>query len=164
QFDVSITYSPEGELGLETAGGIKNALPLLGNEPFLVVNGDILTDFDFKRANEIKNQLIKNNTMAHLWLVPNPTSHHPTGDYSISPEGYLTEKTNPTYTFSGIAVYHPDFFTTVPEKSRYKLASLFNQYLPQKMIQAELLPGLWLDVGTIERLNHAKQIVQDRNL
>ncbi|QRN40651.1 MAG: NTP transferase domain-containing protein [Neisseriaceae bacterium] len=164
QFGVSITYSPEGELGLETAGGIKKALPMLGDEPFLVINGDILTDFNFKKAFNIKQELIKKHIMAHLWLISYPVSHHPTGDYSISSENYLIEKAYPSYTFSGIAVYHPDFFVTVPEKTPYKLASLFHQYIPEKMVQAELFPGLWLDVGTIDRLNHAKQIIQNRKL
>ncbi len=85
---VNIAYSPENEGGLETAGGIATALPLLGNQPFLVVNGDVFTDIDFQAAAERAAALAERSLLAHLWLVPNPP-HHPAGDFALDNSGLL---------------------------------------------------------------------------
>ncbi|MFW5447436.1 MAG: nucleotidyltransferase family protein, partial [Methylophagaceae bacterium] len=99
QFGANISYSPEQEGGLETAGGIIKALPLLGDEPFLVVNGDIWTDYPFEQLN---NLTLDDNCLAHLVLVENP-EHHPHGDFSLS-SGLLDQQGQDKYTFSGVAV------------------------------------------------------------
>ena len=84
QYGVNIAYSPESTGGLETAGGIATALPLLGDAPFLVINGDVFADIDFYAARQAASSLQTSNLLAHIWLVPNPP-HNPEGDFSISP-------------------------------------------------------------------------------
>lgn len=158
-FGVRIYYSAEGNLGLETAGGIAHALPLLGKEPFLVVNGDLFVEFDFREAFSVSVQLKHQKSLAHLWLVPNPP-HHPQGDYSITAEGYLTQKKMQSYTFSGIGVYQPKLFGSLPFGKPYKLASLFNQHLPQGQLMARIFHGVWMDVGSLDRLQKVRRILQ----
>jgi len=144
QFGVSITYSDEGEMALETAGGIINALPLLGNQPFLVVNGDIANNFDFSRFQNKKIDL------AHLVLIPNP-EHHPEGDFHLSANGMMTEKGLPTLTFSGMGLYSPELFkNAAPGKT--KLAPLLRQGMFEKRITGEKFTGFWMDIGTPQRL------------
>ncbi|MBO7080596.1 MAG: nucleotidyltransferase family protein [Neisseriaceae bacterium] len=159
RYGVSIAYSDEGEQGLETAGGIATALPLLGDEPFLVVNGDILTNIDFQAALLIASTLKTGSLKAHLWLVPNPP-HHPQGDFGIDIQGCLTQQ-SPCYTFSGVAVYHPIFFEEVSANEKKPLAPLLRQGAEQNTITATLTDSLWLDVGTPERLKMAQTIVQE---
>ena len=105
---VKIEYSPEVPGGLETLGGIRHALHLLGEDPILVVNGDIYTEYDFRGLKDIP----MNDRDCHMVLVPNPP-HHPAGDFSLSAEGRVLDV--PGYTFSGVAVYRPDAFRDVPE-------------------------------------------------
>jgi len=143
QFGVSIAYSPEPE-ALETAGGIANALPLLGNEVFLVVNGDIATDFPFA---QLRQQPVD---LAHLVLINNP-DHHPTGDFCLAEDGKLTGPNGPKHTFSGIGLYHPDLFKhTAPGKS--KLAPLLHQAIADGRASGQYHPGFWMDIGTPQRL------------
>jgi MurNAc alpha-1-phosphate uridylyltransferase len=143
EFGVSIAYSPESE-ALETAGGIVNALPLLGNEPFLVVNGDIATDFPF--ANLHKQSV----DLAHLVLINNP-EHHPEGDFGLTDDGKLLATAAQKYTFSGIGLYHPDLFKdTAPGKS--KLAPLLRQAMSNRQVSGQHHQGFWMDIGTPERL------------
>ncbi|CAG1022009.1 N-acetyl-alpha-D-muramate 1-phosphate uridylyltransferase [Patescibacteria group bacterium] len=144
QFGAAIHYSPEGEQGLETAGGIIHALPLLGNQPFLVVNGDIATDFNFA---VLKNQPID---LAHLVLVPNP-EHHPNGDFGLT-NGLVKEDAAEPLTFSGIGVYSPKLFKNLPEGSR-KLGKLLRSNMADGRISGQKFTGFWLDVGTPERLD-----------
>ncbi|HCU67470.1 MAG TPA: mannose-1-phosphate guanylyltransferase [Rheinheimera sp.] len=152
QFGVQLQYSAEGETGLETAGGIKKALPLLGTEPFLVVNGDVLTDFPFSRLNR---QLPVQHT-AHLVLVPNPPQH-PQGDFALDNSTALVlPQGEPQWTFSGIALYRPEFFTSVPD-GKQKLAPFLRQAMTQGQVSGELYTGFWADIGTPERLAQAEQ-------
>jgi len=145
QFGATIRYSPEGEEALETAGGIINALPLLGNEVFLVVNGDIATDFPFA---ELKKQPVD---LAHLVSVANP-AHHPQGDFGLNKDGKVNVNGSERFTFSGIGLYHPDLFTgTPPGKSR--LWPLLLQAIPDGRVTGEKYSGFWMDIGTPERLN-----------
>lgn len=144
QFAASIQYSPEGEQGLETAGGIINALPLLGDEVFLVVNGDIATDFDFAT---LKNVAVD---LAHLVLVPNP-SHHPEGDFGINNTGLVDEQAQEQLTFSGIGLYSPKLFYDLPAGSR-KLGPLLRQAIAKRRVSGQKHSGFWLDIGTPERL------------
>lgn len=145
-YGVSINYSDEKE-ALETGGGIKNALPLLGNEDFLVVNGDIWCDYTYKNLTPIKEDLL-----AHLILVDNP-EHNPAGDFSIQNK-LLSNNTVNKLTFSGIGIYKAEFFAN--ENNRFPLAPLLRQAADANKISAEHYTGKWLDVGTPERLQQLK--------
>ncbi len=160
RFGATITYSPEGEKGLETGGGILRALPFLteGNEDkhFLVVNGDVVTDFDFSNLLPERQKLPDNSShdnLAHLVLVPNP-AFHPEGDFSLE-EGLVKNTGNTKYTFSGIGVYHSRLFSDI-QKDTFPLAPLLRHAMDQNQVSGELYSGLWVDVGTRERLHEAE--------
>jgi N-acetyl-alpha-D-muramate 1-phosphate uridylyltransferase len=144
QFGAKIVYSPEEE-ALETAGGIVNALPLLGNDAFLVVNGDIATDFPFA---DLKNLTIDH---AHLVLINNPP-HHPDGDFGLDATGKLTNDIGARFTFSGIGVYHPDLFKSTA-RGKSKLAPLLRYAISEQRATGQHYSGFWMDIGTPERLN-----------
>lgn len=144
-FGVSIAYSDEGE-ALETAGGIANALPLLGAAPFLVVNGDIYTDYDFS---QLTHQPM-DGVVAHLVLVDNPPQHAG-GDFYLE-GGRLVEYGALRQTFSGIGVYRPELFASVTPGSKARLAPLLHAAIAEKRVTAEHYRGDWVDVGTPERL------------
>ena len=143
-YNLSIKYSNEGDQALETGGGIFNALPLLGDNPFLVINGDIWTDYAFKNLYGLTPQ-----GMAHLIMVNNPI-HNSDGDFYLQ-NNQLTESGNQKYTFSGIGVYKKDFFAGQTNES-FPLAPLIRQHIKQNNISAELYTGEWDDIGTVERL------------
>lgn len=143
RFNLCIRYSDEGE-ALETAGGIINALELLGDNPFLVINGDIWTDYDFKQI-----PALHDNSEAHVVLVNNP-EHNPGGDFTIT-DGKLGNMGQDRYTFSGIAVYSPAFFSGC-QKGISPLAPLLKQKAENNLVSAEYYTGYWTDVGSIERL------------
>ncbi|EIC30344.1 MULTISPECIES: N-acetylmuramate alpha-1-phosphate uridylyltransferase MurU [Methylomicrobium] len=144
RYGASIRYSPEGEQALETAGGIVNALPLLGNEPFLVVNGDIATDFPFDMLHAVPVDL------AHLVLVDNP-AHHPRGDFGLDGQGRVVEDGEEPFTFSGIGIYHPALFEHVPPGAS-KLGPLLRRAISRQRVSGRKYGGFWMDVGTPERL------------
>ncbi|MBF0803512.1 MULTISPECIES: N-acetylmuramate alpha-1-phosphate uridylyltransferase MurU [unclassified Neisseria] len=161
-YGVNIRYSPEGETGLETAGGIATALPLLG-EPFLVVNGDVLADLDFQTAFAAADSLRRQRRLAHLWLVPNP-AHNPEGDFILQENGAVVaaDAVGERLTFSGMAVYHPDLFRHTPPHRAAKLAPLLREAMNAGLVCGEKHTGLWLDVGTVERLAEADKLMQGR--
>jgi len=140
---VSIAYSHEGEEALETGGGIFNALPLLGDGPFAVVNGDLATDFPFERLRGHPRGL------AHLALVPNP-HHHPKGDFALA-DGTLSATGEPRHTFSGIGVYRPGLFSAC-KPGKFPLAPLLREAMAEGLVSGELYEGFWMDIGTSERL------------
>jgi MurNAc alpha-1-phosphate uridylyltransferase len=140
-FNLSIEYSEEPE-ALETAGGIQQALALLG-ERFIVVNADIYTDYDFIR-------LLQVDSIAHLVLVENP-QHHPRGDFTLN-ESTLGIEGSPRYTFSGISQYHRDFFKGLAPGEQ-KLAPLLFAAAQKHQVTGELFHGNWADIGTLERLH-----------
>jgi MurNAc alpha-1-phosphate uridylyltransferase len=145
QFGVNLFYSDEQQEGaLETAGGIIKALPLLGEEPFLVVNGDIWCDFHYSNSSPIKN-----NDLAHLILVNNP-EHNPNGDFSLDDHRVDNEGQNPL-TFSGIGYYHPELFHNLPYGKR-PLAPLLREAMQSSQVSGEHFTGDWRDIGTPERL------------
>ena len=150
QWGAKIVYSPEPEGGLETAGGILQALPLLGDDPFIVVNGDVWTDYDFSAL----VALPLHDSLAHLVLVDNP-KHHPAGDFYLSSQAKVSEQCeagdSSAFTFSGISVLDPRLFHGVPV-GRSKLAPLFRQAMRQNRVSGEYFAGDWQDVGTLERL------------
>lgn len=150
RFGVRIVYSPEGE-PLETGGGIQRALPLLGEAPFVVVNGDIWTDYDFSR---LRGEW---STSAHLVLVDNP-EHHPGGDFGWSAGQLATEEAISRLTYSGIAVLHPRLFAQCPGGA-FKLAPLLRQALSDGQASGEYYSGRWIDVGTHERLAQVERLL-----
>lgn len=145
RFGATISYSPEGDQALETAGGIINALHLLGNDAFLVVNGDIATDFPFA---ELKNQTVD---LAHLILVDNP-AHHPEGDFGLDTSGLVVANTDAQFTFSGIGLYRRELFSNVPEGPS-KLGPLLRQAIAGGRVSGQKMDGFWMDIGTPERLH-----------
>jgi len=145
QWGLHIQYSPE-KAALETAGGIANALHLLGHEPFLVVNGDTFTELDFG----VLTRVLQVNNHAHLVLVNNPPQH-PNGDFAIE-AGRLKNTGAKMLTFSGVGVYHPNLFTSVPRGEPAKLAPLLRQAITENRATAEYYQGVWHDIGTPERL------------
>ena len=154
QYGATIHYSPEGEQGLETAGGIINALPLLGDAVFLVVNGDVATDFPFA---ELKNRTID---LAHLVLVDNP-EHHPQGDFGLDDAGKVTEKDAEKFTFSGIGLYRPELFSNIPAGSS-KLGPLLRQAMSSRRVSGQKFAGFWMDMGTPERLQELNHLYSSR--
>jgi N-acetyl-alpha-D-muramate 1-phosphate uridylyltransferase len=142
---VSIEYSSEGE-ALETAGGIANALHLLGEAPFLVVNGDIFTDYDFARL----SHGLDSGLMAWLVLVDNP-DHNGKGDFALQRDCVM-EQGQEMHTFSGIGVYRPELFAAVAPGSKAKLAPLLREAMRSGKVGGEYYGGRWTDVGTPQRL------------
>ena len=150
QFGVNILWTREDE-GLETAGGIINALPLLGNEPFILVNGDVWTTFDF--AQLLRVQL--NADLAHLVLVNNP-EQHPHGDFTLAEDRAYTFEQNQqgeNLTYSGLAVINPKMFDGLDAGKR-PLAPLLKQAMIDAKVSAEKMQAAWVDVGTPERLSN----------
>ena len=156
QFGVKILWSHEGE-GLETAGGIVNALPLLGDEPFILVNGDVWTTMDF--ASLLNVEL--GNKQAHLVLVDNPPQHLK-GDFILSNGLAYTfeqEQSGEPFTYSGIAVLHSRMFAGL-ETGKRPLAPLLKQAMQQQQVSAEKMQAVWVDVGTPERLQQLDQQIK----
>ncbi|WP_439859940.1 N-acetylmuramate alpha-1-phosphate uridylyltransferase MurU [Pseudomonas sp. MBLB4136] len=151
RFGLSLRYSAEGE-PLETGGGIFRALPLLGEEPFLVVNGDIFTDYPFA---ELSRPLAG---LAHLVLVDNP-AHHPVGDFRLD-RGQVADAQagQPSLTYSGIAVLSPLLFTGC-RPGAFKLAPLLRAAMAEAQVTGERFAGRWVDVGSHERLAEAEQLL-----
>lgn len=149
KFGLQIRYSEEPE-PLETAGALLNALDLLGDEPFLLLNGDVWTDYPLD--NLAKYPLDKNED-AHLVLVPNP-DFHPNGDFSPNASGKL--ENNPQlekYTFAGISLIHPRLINNYPEKRlKFPLGEVLRHAIEHNRISAEIFRGGWSDVGTPQRL------------
>jgi len=143
QWGVRIQYSPE-KIALETAGGIANAMPLLGNAPFLVVNGDVYTDIDFGTL-----KLVPPN-LAHLVMVNNPPQHA-AGDFALS-SGKLSADGTEKLTFSGIGIYLPSLFASIVRGDAAKLAPLLKAAMAQGLVSGSHHRGAWHDIGTPERL------------
>ena len=151
RWGVNLWYSDEqNEDALETAGGIVKALPLLGDEPFLVVNGDVWCDFDFRPVELVAGEL------AHLVLVENP-GHNPAGDFSLESGRVATAVSKKCYTFSGIGYYHPDLFRVLDYGKR-PLAPVLRAAMECCQVSGELYKGEWLDVGTPQRLAELNEL------
>ena len=146
-FGVRIVYSREGE-PLETAGGIRKALPLLStelaDEPFVVVNGDIWTDYAFAQLQHLQDL---GGKLAHLVLVNNPPQH-PQGDFAMR-DGFALDEPENRLTFSGISVLHPSLLRDSAEP---RLGPLLRAAMAKGLVGAEFYPGRWFDIGTPERL------------
>jgi MurNAc alpha-1-phosphate uridylyltransferase len=159
-FGVTITYSQEPEDALETGGGILQALPLVGQAPFMVINGDIWTDYPFARLPAEPGGL------AHLVLVDNPPQH-PQGDFALL-AGRVLDAGSQRLTFSGISVLRPDLFAGC-SPGRFPLKPLLCRAMAEGLVSGEHYQGAWQDIGTPERLREldltlrAAAVSQDRS-
>ena len=147
---VHIAYSREDE-PLETGGGIAYAMPLLGNAPFLVVNSDVYSDFEFGRLRSAAAALTRGTLDAHLVVVDNP-AHHPDGDFSLHRKR-LSREGPARLTFSGIGVYSPAMFAAVKRGTRCPLMAVLAPAMNAGRVGGEHHRGAWIDVGTPERLD-----------
>jgi MurNAc alpha-1-phosphate uridylyltransferase len=175
QFGATIQYSPEGT-ALETAGGIAFALPLLGNEHFAVINGDIFCDYDFARLPKLAEQMQHHHDTIHLVMVDNPIQH-PNGDFSLF-DGRIKLSTPLTplirgeldsspdkgrlggvslLTFSGIGLYQPSLFTHIQRGTKAPLAPLLREQIALGKVSGEHHRGVWFDIGTQQRLEELNQ-------
>lgn len=154
RFGVRIAYSAEGE-PLETGGGIFKALPLLGDQPFVLVNGDIFTDYPFA---QLRRPL---SGLAHLVLVANPT-HHAGGDFCLQ-GGQVSDAQagEGNLTYSGLAVLSPVLFAEC-QPGAFKLAPLLRQAMAAGQVSGEQFAGCWVDVGTHERLAEVERLLEAR--
>ena len=144
RYGVRVLYSPEYDKVLETGGGILRALPMLGDAPFWVVNGDVLTDFAVRPPD------LEESCEGHLVLVPTP-GYRPDGDFDIENGRVVRSQVRP-YTFSGVACYRPSLFANC-EPGRFPLAPLLFDACARGTLCGEVYDGLWADVGTPERLD-----------
>jgi MurNAc alpha-1-phosphate uridylyltransferase len=143
EFGVSIAWSEEGPVPLETGGGIFKALPLLGSGPFLVVNADIWTDVDFASL------ALEDGAHGRLVLIPNPP-HHPRGDFGLEGDRVVSRDSD-RFTYSGVGIYRPEFFHDC-KPERFPLLPLLNRAIAARLLRGQLHFGEWCDVGTAARL------------
>jgi MurNAc alpha-1-phosphate uridylyltransferase len=153
RFGATIRYSDEGT-ALETAGGIAQASPLLGDDIFAVVNGDVYCDYDFARLPALAARMQVTGDSAHLVLVDNP-GHHPNGDFVLQ-DGRVANPAPATchaaLTFSGIGLYRPELFAHIPRGTKAALAPLLREQIALGKVSGEHHHGAWVDVGTPQRL------------
>ena len=140
---LQIRYSEEREGALETGGGIFQALPWLGAQPFLVVNADVFTDLDFASLQ------IAPDALAQLVLVANPR-HHPNGDFALV-DGRVQEQGAAHWTYSGIGLYRPELFAGC-SAGRFPLLPLLRRAIAARRLHGQVFEGTWSDVGSVERL------------
>ncbi len=152
QWGVSIRWSDESSGILGTVNGIRQALPLLGNAPFLAINGDIWSDYRYACLRHLQPQ------QAHLVLVPNPP-HNPGGDFALT-NGYLINHDRPQLTYSGIAVFNPTLFG-VADAANQTLGALLRTGASTNAITAEIYTGGWYDVGTQQRLQELNELLNN---
>ena len=149
QWGLKIQYSPEPPGALETAGGIANALPLLGDQPFLVVNGDVYCDMDF-------GHFLGSTATAHLVMVANP-AHHSGGDFSLDGDRVIYANGEQTLTYAGVGVFSPSFFAGITPGTVMKLRPLLDAAIAAGTLTGERFAGRWVDVGTPQRLAELDQ-------
>jgi N-acetyl-alpha-D-muramate 1-phosphate uridylyltransferase len=149
RFGLNVSFSEEPE-PLETAGALLHALPLLGDEPFIVLNGDVWTDYPLATLSDYS---LQDDEDAHLVLVANP-EFHPAGDFSPNHLGRLeTNPDLPKFTFAGVSLIHPRLIASYPQqRNKFPLGEVLRYGLTQNRISAEIYTGNWSDVGTPERL------------
>ena len=147
RWGINLHYSQEPAGALDTGGGIQQALPLLGDSPFAVINGDVFSDYPLARLRAIKC------SHAHLVLVPNP-AHNPNGDFALQ-GGYVSTAADPVnplrHTFSGISVYHPRFFDSA-SGGRFSVVPMLLEAANRRNLTGEIYRGNWHDIGSLERL------------
>jgi len=149
RWSIEVRYSAEPE-ALETAGGIRNALPLIARPAFAVVNGDVYSDYDYAGLAAAIDQLADADTLAHLVLVDNPP-HHPDGDFCLD-DGLVCASGRQLLTFSGLGAYRAELFEPIARGEKHALAPLLRRQMPEGKVTGEHYRGLWSDVGTPGRL------------
>lgn len=149
RFGLQVSFSTEPE-PLETAGALVQAMPLLGSAPFLLVNGDVWSDYPLAQLHQ---HILPPGIKAHLVLVANP-DFHPHGDFALDSQGLLTEETTlAKHTFAGISLIDPQLISQYPQSRRkFPLSEVLRYGITQRQISAEIHNGLWSDVGTPQRL------------
>lgn len=150
-FNLRVRYSREPEGALETGGGIRHALPLLGPGPFMVVNGDVFTDYPFA---SLAARRLQEKDLAHLVMVPNPPQH-PTGDFVLGDER-LSADGGSRLTYSGIGLFRAQLLTG-DRPARFPLAPLLVEAMNSGRVSGECYAGVWDDVGTPQRLEALTQ-------
>lgn len=158
RYGVNIVYSHE-ETRLEVGGGIYNALPLLGKEPFIVISGDIITDYPLEQLTT--RQQVTGESLAHLILVRNPI-YHQFGDFAINANGYLALLGKPKYTFANIGYYHPDIFAEC-QPGFFPWNKVLFPKIESNLVTGELYEGLWYNVGTLSELEQVKLHFEQAN-
>lgn len=153
RYGLRIDYSNEGEQALETAGGIFQALPLLGEQAFVVINGDVWSDYPYAELKDFEL-----SGLAHLVLVNNP-EHNPLGDFAINDNRVLNQGEQ-KLTFSGIGVYSPDFFAGMSQ-GKAPLAPMLREAIERGQVSGEIYRGNWLDIGTPQRLQQLEQLLRE---
>lgn len=143
RYGLEVVYSQEGDHVLETGGGIFKALPTLGERPFLVINADVFTDMP------VPDVALGNEHLGHLVMVPSP-AYRKGGDFDIE-DGLLRNTSDQSLTFSGVAIYRPEFFADC-EAGRFPLAPMLRNAADRGQLAGSLYEGRWADVGTPERL------------
>jgi MurNAc alpha-1-phosphate uridylyltransferase len=143
RYGLSVSYSDERDAILETGGGIHKALPMLGNKPFLVVNADIYTDMPIPHVS------LSRRDMGHLVMVPSPP-YRDGGDFDVE-DGRIRNGESQQLTFSGVAVYRPEFFAGCGA-GRFSIVPMLREAADDDLLQGSIYAGLWADVGTTERL------------
>lgn len=155
QWGVRIQYSQEDEPPLETAGGIIKALSLLGSDPFIALSGDIWSNYDLthliSRADQIK--------LAHLVMVPNP-DFKTQGDFSLSTQGILSDQGDNLLTYGNMGLFHPDLFKGIPLQ-RLGLGKVLRDHLSSGLITGEKFSGEWFNIGTVEQLTRAENMLRE---
>ena len=152
---VTIEYSIEPTNALETGGGIFQALPLLGDRPFAVVNADVWCDFKFERFQQFLSRSPNDDWRGHLVLAANP-SHHPNGDFGLR-NGFIINQANQMFTFTGLSILSRNLFTQC-HPGRFPLAPLLRDAASHNALTGEIHQSTWSDIGTIERLNEINNI------
>lgn len=151
RWGLRIAYSREDHPALETGGGIFKALPLLGEGPFIVINGDVWMDLDLNEIRPVGDGL------AHLLMVPNP-GHNPDGDFYLAGDWLVANPDGEKLTYSGTGVYHPGLFEDC-SPGRFPLAPLLIGAIAKNQVTGQRFDGRWLDIGTIERLESLRRAV-----
>lgn len=154
RYGVSIAYSVEKER-LETGGGIVNALPLLGDQPFVVLASDIISAYDLKKL------CVMGDGLAHLVLVPNP-GFHTNGDFGLM-NGWVSVEATPKYTFGSIGILHPALFEGC-QPVRFPLRDVFIKAMAQPLITGEIYHGPWYNVGNPSQLAEVQALVNSTSL
>jgi len=149
RWSLEVRYSAEAE-ALETAGGIRNALPLIARPAFAVVNGDVYCDYDYAGLAAAVDRLADAHSLAHLVLVDNPP-HHPDGDFCLD-DGLVRAFGRQLLTFSGLGAYRAELFEPIARGEKHALAPLLRRQMPEGKVTGEHYRGLWSDVGTPGRL------------
>lgn len=157
RFGLQVDYSEEPE-PLETAGALRHALPLLGTAPFILLNGDVWSDFPIAA---LKQHALAEGQLAHLVLVPNP-DFHPAGDFSPNASGILENNQQlEKFTFAGISLLDPRLISNYPQqRQKFPLGEVLRHYLAQGAISAQVYRGHWSDVGTPARLQQLDETLQ----